>query len=216
MSTVRKLEIDTEQLNAAQVRRRIRRSRQSSINRRYLWLAVWTSWIITIAMAIYFNWIISVLTEENHDYKLELSRVKSELEEIKPNLAQANQQISSMVEGALPDLSKLEFDKVIALDNGYLKHVVFTQLKKRDYHLYEYKLVVQNNSLEAVRPLIDILLFDERGIQLGSASIGRTPNSNIDKILDIGETYSYTSIIQLARRGGPAYFMISRDYDPDV
>jgi hypothetical protein len=197
-------------------RRHSSTGRHNSYRHKYLWLIIGASWCALILLFLYFNWIISVLNAENKSYKYELTQAQHTIEEIQPQLESTKQQIAELLEGKLPDIDTIEFDKVLNLDDGYIKNIVFTQLKKRNQTTYEYKIVLQNSSLSAIRPLVDILMFDEKGIQIGASEMGRTNDSydsEKDKYLEVGETRSHSSEIKLIRPGEPKYYLIVRDFN---
>jgi len=71
-------------------------------------------------------------------------------------------------------------------------------------------LVVQNNTGAPLWPEVQLLLFNEQGIQVGSAEIGTgQPNDLKAGSLGVGEVRSYTASVNLMDRSAtPAYFMI--------
>jgi hypothetical protein len=150
------------------------------------------------------------LSGRNQKLRADLTLKEEELRQIVPELQKLRGDLDALIRGKLPRLQQLEYDRVLSLDQGYLKNVTFTEVVSRDTRGYEYKLVVQNNTRAPLWPEIQIYLFNELGIQIGSAEIGtRNPNALKVSSLGVGEVRSYSGLLELADQGEmPAYFMI--------
>ena len=117
----------------------------------------------------------------------------------------------ALVQGRIPDLLPLRFDEAIPIDTGYIRNVIFTLVKNGRNTVYEYRLVLNNDSLSIVRPKVEIFLFNELGIQIGTAQVEPgDATTNIERAtLEPGEVRSYSATIKMLREGKPAYFLIS-------
>lgn len=150
------------------------------------------------------------LNSQNQQLRVSLSLKEDELRQVLPELQKLRADLNELVKGKLPRLRPLEYDQVLPLDEGYLKNVTFNEVVSRNTLGYEYKLVVQNNTRAPLWPEIQIYLFNELGIQIGSAEIGtRNPNALKAGNLGVGEVRSYSALVELADKGEmPAYFLI--------
>lgn len=150
------------------------------------------------------------LGNQNQKLRADLILKEDELRQVMPELQKLRADLDALVRGKLPRLRQLEYDRVLSLDQGYLKNVTFTEVVNRDTRGYEFKLVVQNNTRAPLWPEIQLYLFNELGIQIGSAEIGtRHPNAMKASSLGVGEVRSYSGLLELADPGeAPAYFMI--------
>jgi cell division protein FtsB len=152
---------------------------------------------------------LGVSEKNNLDLAIAENRQAQELAALKPELDKLRQNISQMTLERLPDLQRLEFDKVIPVDNEYVKNIVFTVAGKNGVKAYEYKLVMHNTGLTLVHPQLDILFFDRVGIQVGLAQLGihKDGTPTLD-MLERGEIRSFSSGIQLNDEVAPEYFKI--------
>jgi hypothetical protein len=150
------------------------------------------------------------LSRENQDLRANLAQAENGLRKVMPELEELRVDLEKLIRGKLPLLRELEYDQVLPLDEAYLKNVTFTEIISRDNRTHEYKLVVQNNTVTPLWPEIQLLVFNELGIQIGNSEIGtRRPNALKAGSLDVGEVRSYSASIQLTDKDAkPSYFMI--------
>lgn len=145
---------------------------------------------------------INSLTSGNELLRSKLQEIQNELTGTKSELAQTRLDLQAAVEGRFPQLHRLEFDKVVPLQDGYLKNIVFTLLRHTNTRHYEYKLVIENNTQMTALPEVKVLVFDDLGVQLGMDEIPK------QEPLERGETRSFSSTIELLVPGDPAYFYV--------
>jgi len=150
--------------------------------------------------------------KENLDLTVSEKRQAQELQALRPEVEKLRADMAALTASRLPNLTKLEFDKVIPLDLGYVKNIVFTVAGKDSDRHYEYKIVTHNSGLSLIHPKVDILFFDRAGIQVGLSKIGfhqdGTPNLDM---LERGEVRSFSSRVDLADDANPEYFRIKID-----
>lgn len=156
---------------------------------------------------------ISSLAGENDALVAELNRTQRALSELASRLAQVQAQRDVLVENRIPDLRTLEYDKVVPLHQNYVRNVIFTLARNGDNVRYEYRMVLHNDSLSVVHPEVEIVLFDEVGIQIGGATVDRLDASaDTDRAaLDPGEVRSYSGTISMLSRKSPQYFLVTAE-----
>lgn len=143
------------------------------------------------------------IVQINEDLTTQLAQTQPELERLKGEL-------NALIQAKLPNLTKLELDKVIPIEKNGVKNVNFTvtgtSLKKQ----YEYKLTFENRSLTPIFPMVDIVLFNRTGIQVGIAQVGINDRGERTSLaIDKGETRSYSAVINFNQEGSePEYFLI--------
>jgi hypothetical protein len=117
----------------------------------------------------------------------------------------------ALVQGRIPHLLPLRFDEAIPIDTGYIRNVIFTLVKNGSNTVYEYRLVLSNDSLSIVSPKVEIFLFNELGIQIGNALVepGDATTHIKRATLEPGEVRSYSAGIDMLREGKPVYFLIA-------
>ena len=149
------------------------------------------------------------LSHENEKLRSNLAHTEDDLHKAAPELKKLRTDLDALVRGKLPRLRELKYDRVLPLNDGYLKNITFTEIINRDSRAHEYKLVVQNNISSMLWPEVQLLVFNELGIQIGRAEIGTSdPDALKAGSLGVGEVRSYSATIQLTDKNAiPAYFM---------
>ncbi len=132
---------------------------------------------------------------------------------LEARIADLEAQNASLVVGQIPGLALLEYDKTLQIDREYLRNIGFTLTGTAYSKNYEYRAVLHNNSMNIVRPLVTVYLFDERGIQIGQARLSReNATSRVDsENLQPDETRSYTGRVELNLESEPKYFLVTLD-----
>lgn len=151
----------------------------------------------------------SIAEQENADLVLAERKQAQELELLRPQVQKLKTDIAAMAQSRLPGLSRLEFDQVIAVDQDYVKNIVFTAAGKGEEKHYEYKIVMHNATLNLIHPQVDILFFDPLGIQVGLSRLGvQKDGTPTLEMLDRGEIRSFSSRIELTDKIQPEYFRL--------
>ena len=145
---------------------------------------------------------IDSLTRDIQTAQAELFQAKQTIEKTMPELQQARKELGNLIKGEFPHLRELAPDKVIKLDAGYVKNIVFTVLQKNGKPLYEYRLVMENTSDSMVRPDARVFVFNHRGAQIG---MGETADRG-DMVP--GESRSYSSVVERFIDEEPRYFYV--------
>ncbi len=147
--------------------------------------------------------------QENLELTILEKNQAQELETLRPEVEKLRADVASLTASRLPNLARLEFDKVIPLELDYVKNIVFTVAGKDSDKHYEYKIVMHNSGLSLIHPEVDILFFDRVGVQVGLSKIGfhkdGTPNLNM---LERGEVRSFSSSVDLTDDAKPEYFRV--------
>jgi len=185
--------------------------------RRYKYLV--TGITITFLLIYIFTWFhISAESTRHAQSALQLRKLETSLQGVTAELDQVRSERDELVHGRIPNLAPLVFDEAIAIDDDYIRNVIFTLVKNGNNNIYEYRLVLNNNSLSVIRPKIEIFLFNELGIQIGNARVESTnATTNINRVtLEPGEVRSYSDTIKMLRQGEPGYFLIhAENWGPD-
>ena len=122
-------------------------------------------------------------------------------------------ELAALVENRIPNLQPFAADEVISIGQSYVRNVSFSVARKEGLPIYEYKVVVSNETDIMVRPNIVILMFDPVGIEIGRSKVPVKstdgPVSNFT--LYPNEVASYASNIALGPGATPAYFRLQID-----
>lgn len=178
-------------------------SRRSRVLLLSLVVALLTDFFLALFLGLY----VVSLNDENNTLSYALHQAEQELHQLKPEMEQLRADRQALLEGRFPRLVKMEYDKVIELDQEYVKNVVFNLLNDR----FEYKLILKNDTLYRIWPDVKVHFFNEVGIQVSSVEIGLNAERTADASTSLGpsEVRSYPgSIILTDSEHKPAYFMI--------
>ncbi|CAL1240337.1 hypothetical protein [Candidatus Methylocalor cossyra] len=196
--------LDVGDRNNGQTRRRHRSSKN---NKLVLFLGIGLVVETVLLLAVYLK--MSIAEQENLELILTERKQSQELDLLRPQVNKLQADIAAMTQSRLPDLIRLEFDKVIPIDRDYVKNIVFTVAGRGGEKHYEYKIVMHNGGLNLIHPQVDILFFDHVGIQVGISRLGVQPDGTPTlEMMDRGETRSFSSKIELSDKVQPEYFRL--------
>jgi len=162
--------------------------------------------LLTIGINYYF------VSRENNILEAKLKVSLDMNENLEFDLNALKQEKSMLIKGIIPNLRQLELNKVIDLDDGYLKNITFSEKKMRNLNGYEYRLVLENPQLVSIYPEIKLYFFNGDGIQENTSIIGGGANDDIrSEVLRPGESTSYSAFIPFSDAASrPKYFRIIR------
>jgi hypothetical protein len=127
--------------------------------------------------------------------------------EVEANLKRLRNERDSLIQGRLPNLLPLEYDKLLSFTGEYLRSIIFTLTKGWGESATEYHIVLQNNTKVAIYPEVKILFFGNRGIQIGEAKVIPYGLAAYGKMIAPGEIRSYSGSIKLFPQEDPYYFL---------
>jgi hypothetical protein len=168
--------------------------------------------LVIVFMLIYtYTWFhVLRKSAESDQALLELRKHKQAQTSISQELEKLRSERDALVQGRIPGLVPIRFDETITTDTKYLRNIIFTLVKSGNKETYEYRLVLHNDTLSVAHPKVEILLFNDIGIQIGLAHVEHI--NAIDGTgrvaLDPGEVRSYTAKIDLVRDEVPHYFLL--------
>jgi hypothetical protein len=170
-----------------------------------------TAGVVALILLVLAKFEIDSLEAQNRHLAIKARKQEVQLEHTNTHLKKLHEDMKVLVEDRIPNLHRLEFDKTILLDQKYVRNIIFTLTGVGTDKQYEYRMVLHNDSLNIVNPLVNVFLFDEVGIQLGM-----TKNSKIDtrsrvEYVDLrpGEIRSHSSKVPLDRNEKPYYFLVT-------
>jgi hypothetical protein len=167
---------------------------------------------ILFLIILIFSWLhLARESSEYHQAILDLRKQELLVKNLTSELETVKNERDILVQKRIPGLIPLTFDKAINIDNQYVRNIIFTLAKTGKRSIYEYRLVLHNNTLSIARPKAKIILFNDIGIQIGMAQIEQADKSteaDARTALDPGEVRSYTAAIDLTREEDPSYFLL--------
>lgn len=189
--------------------RRVRNARKLRILKMLLIASVVTFALVMIVMTM----LLAVKNEEHRELTGELNRAERLLEQATAELSRVRQERSQLLAGELPGLIPLELDEAITIGDGYVRNLIFTQTGVGKAQQYEYRVVLHNKNFSVVYPSVRILLFNDVGVQVGHAEVGKLNSNASDRrtLLDPGEVRSYSGAVEMTQRAEPRYFIVQVD-----
>ena len=167
---------------------------------------------ILFLIVLIFSWLhLARESSEYHQAIMDLRKQEVLVKNLAGELEVVKNERDILVQERIPGLIPMTYDEAINIDNEYVRNIIFTLAKTGKNNIYEYRLVLHNNTLSIARPKARIILFNDIGIQIGMAQIEQTDASTeIDArtSLDPGEVRSYTAAIDLIRKEEPSYFLL--------
>jgi len=167
---------------------------------------------ILFLIILIFSWLhLAGKSSEQHQAILDLRKQEVLVKNLAGELETVKNERDILVQERIPGLIPMTYDEAISIDNEYVRNVIFTLAKTGNNNIYEYRLVLHNNTLSIARPKARIILFNDIGIQIGMAQIEQTDAStetDARASLDPGEVRSYTAAIDLIRDEEPSYFLL--------
>ena len=192
-------------------RRRSRSSyRYANTVRRYRLLLAGIS--ILFLVILIFSWLQAARkSSEHHQAILDLRKQEVLTKNLTEELGTIKNERDILVQERIPGLIPLTYDAAINIDNKHVRNIIFTLAKSGKKNIYEYRLVLHNNTLSIFRPKARIILFNDIGIQIGMARVEQndaTTKTGARTALDPGEVRSYTAAVDLILNEEPSYFLL--------
>jgi hypothetical protein len=194
------------------VKRRSRgRSKTKQIRRLKTLVATLVLCLAFVAMGLVISWA-SVQRAEDRSVALEadLRNLSLELDDVRVRLEKRDKEILELVEHRTPDLKPLRYNESLQVNDRYLANVTFSESGVGEKKALEYHALLVNSDDKTVLPRATIFVFDEFGLQVGSAKLERAHATSalVSEDLLPGETRSYHSNIELERDAAAMFYMI--------
>ncbi len=195
-------------------RRRSHWSRRSKL----MAIALGLCLIVIFFLSLYFGIQLYSLGKENQTLRINLAASQEELRLLRPEVKRLTEQLKDAVQGRIPSLRELRYDEVIPINKGHVKNILFNQLVKGNNTEFEYKLLFENTTSFVVWPQVAIYLFDDVGMQVGSAEIGLggPDQDNVQGFESVGsnEIRSFSDTVPITLERTPAYFLVVTNESP--
>ena len=171
-STVSRIEPAKIRQHASSRRSRSSYRYEARVQRYKMYLAGVT---LLLLISLFFMWLNS--GNDSSEYHQTIIKLRKQ-EAVSKNLAAELEKVKGerdiLVQQRIPGLIPLRYDEAINIDNQYVRNIIFTLAKSGKKNIYEYRIVLHNNTLTVARPKAEIILFNDIGIQIGMAKIEQT------------------------------------------
>jgi hypothetical protein len=192
-----------------------RRARSRSKTRRIRHLRILAALLVVAVVVTAIGWILSwtrVQTLESEALHLDsqLRKAQGELETIRARLAERETEVRTLVEGRIPGLIEIQYNKLIDVNDRYVVNLTISEAGIEDDRHLEYHIVLKNDTSGIILPAVKIFLFDAFGLQIGVSSVERRHATSITDFAELspGETRSYHAKLAVERDSTPKYYML--------
>ncbi|MEQ6342646.1 MAG: hypothetical protein M3A44_13620 [Gammaproteobacteria bacterium] len=148
------------------------------------WLGIFLA--LLLVLTVYLGLELAQITKHANRLAAELTDAKLALSALKPRREEVPLQIAKEQPPALIDM---QFDKVIPINKGYLKNIMFSVVNRNGQKRYEYRLVFENTATHRVYPHARVTLFNK-----SQAPIGTDEVSDYDELAS-GESRSHSALM---------------------
>jgi hypothetical protein len=142
----------------------------------------------------------------------ELNQKDIEIVKLRAAVEEQQASIESFVSGRLPGLTKLKLDWVFEVDHPYVRNIIFANVRTDKSNAYEFRIVLENNSssIGISTPVINVILFDQLGLETDRRKLGYGTGTNMIAIepLRQGDVRSYVDSFIVRGDAKPAYFLV--------
>lgn len=151
------------------------------------WLGLFL--VVLLVLAVYLGLELAQATKHANKLTAELTDAKLALSSLKPRQEEAWQGPLQIAKEQPPALIDMQFDKVIPINKGYLKNIMFSVVNRNGQKRYEYRLVFENTATHRVYPHARVTLFNKSQVQIGTDEI-----SDYDELAP-GESRSHSALM---------------------
>jgi hypothetical protein len=140
----------------------------------------------------------------------DLQKSQRLVEEERSRLEEKENALASLLDERLPGLHRIEYNKLVDVNDKYVLNVTFAKSGVEDSKFVEYHALLVNNTQWMLLPQVEIFLFDDVGIQVGGTKLDHDQATNNAALpeLEPGETRSYHSRIEVERDAVPKYYAL--------
>lgn len=157
---------------------------------------------LLLALTVYLGLELAQVTKNANRLATELTDAKLALSTLKPQQEDASQGPLQITKEQPPALLDIQFDKVIPINKGYLKNIMFSAVNRNGKKRYEYRLVFENTTNHRVYPHARVTLFNKNQAQIGTDEI-----SDYDE-LSPGESRSHSALMTHVADQEPQRFSV--------
>jgi hypothetical protein len=163
---------------------------------------------IVFSVVLYFH--SKRLRMEETSLTVEQKQMEAELAKARERITELNNDLRILLANRIPGVDELVFNRQIELNDQYVKNITFVKSGLGDLSTIEFTTVVHNARTGPILPQVDIVLFDESGLQTGAARLDKTQTITPADIPELqpGETRTYSAQVNLQRQTPSKYFVV--------
>lgn len=163
--------------------------------------------VIMTTVAVYSK--MTQYRESTQRLTLDLRQAEGDLARAQEKITEMNDDLRILLANRIPGISELVMNRQIEVNNQYVRNVTFVQSGIGDTKTIEFSTVLQNTRPDPILPKVDIVLFDEFGLQTGTVRLDKKQTVTPVDFAEMqpGETRTYSGQIRLQRQTPSKYFV---------
>lgn len=194
--------------NTHSTTRRSSRNRHQTHSRRssqrlaviIVWLGLFLAMLLVLT--VYLGLELAQTTKNANRLAEELTDAKLQLSSLKPQRTDILQSPLQIAKEPPPAPMDIQFDKVIPINKGYFRNIMFSVVNRNGKNRYEYRLVFENTASHRVYPHARVTLFNKSGAQIGMDEISDYTE------LAPGESRSHSALMTHLADQEPHHFLV--------
>jgi len=141
---------------------------------------------------------------------IDLRRAEGELARARERLTEMNNDLRILLANRIPGVAELITNRQLEINDQYVRNITFVQSGVGDDQTIEFSAVLQNTRQGPILPKVDVVLFDESGLQTGAVHLSKSQTVTPADLPELqpGETRTYSGQIQLQRQAPSKYFVV--------
>jgi len=143
-------------------------------------------------------------------FATEIAQRDNELAKAREKITQMSNDMRALLSNRIPGITELVTNRQVELNDKYFKNITFVRSGVGTSQTIEFSAVLENQTPDPVLPQVDIVLFDELGLQTGAARLDKSQTVTPVTMSELqpGETRTYSGRITLQRQTPSKYFVV--------
>jgi len=143
-------------------------------------------------------------------FATEIAQRDNELAKAREKITQMSNDMRALLSNRIPGITELVNSRQVEINDKYFKNITFVQSGVGDSQAIEFSAVLENQTPDPVLPQVDIVLFDELGLQTGASRLDKSQTITPATMSELqpGETRTYSGSITLQRKTPSKYFVV--------
>ena len=141
---------------------------------------------------------------------IDLRQAEGDLTRAREKITEMNNDLRILLANRIPGVAELSMNRQLAINDQYVRNITFVQSGLGETKSIEFSAVLENTRAAPVLPDVNIILFDESGLQTGAVRLSQeqavAPVTTPE--LQPGETRTYSGQIQLQREAPSKHFVV--------
>jgi hypothetical protein len=147
---------------------------------------------------------------EAQQLTVDLREAEADLARAREKIAEMNNDMRILLANRIPGVAELSMNRQLEINDQYVRNITFVQPGTGENKAIEFSTVLENSRTAPTLPAVNIVLFDESGLQTGAVRLTKEQAITPVDIAELqpGETRTYSGRIPLQRDAPSKYFVV--------